>query len=186
MNTRRHPSGSYPATAGRALRPVLGVLGLLLLGWGSAAPARAEGGTINSARTGPVWVNAGETLHVVDGASITSDTQGVIVNGGTVNISGGTIHASGAGVLLLNGAVTISGGSISSAGSVGGALAVRDGMVNISGGSINRASAGSVIPSFNCTPHDNWLIACPVGMPSTCARYVFGSLWRGSVIRCWT
>jgi hypothetical protein len=151
MNTRPHPDSSSTSTGRRALRPLPGTrafcggtLLLLLLGWGGAAPAGAESGTITGPRTGPITVNAGETLDIVDGAQISGSATGVFVLGGTVNISGGSIDGSIAGVNLNSGTVTVSSGSISS-----GYLEVyiRGGTATISGGSVSGSSYGVLVPS---------------------------------------
>jgi hypothetical protein len=141
MKTRLHPDCCGPATGGCRLRPLLGALCLLLLGWGSALPANAESGTINGPRTGPITVNAGETLNIVAGAQITGGGLDGVVNveDGTVNISGGSISASNTastGVIVNSGTVNITGGSISADFTSGSGVWVRGGAVNITGGSI--------------------------------------------------
>src|SRR5262249_34005795 len=79
-----------PGTATSRTGGALALLALpLALALGTARPAGAESGTISGARTGPIFVNAGETLNVVDGAQISADSQNaaVVVQGGTVNVS---------------------------------------------------------------------------------------------------
>src|SRR5689334_1742813 len=139
MNPRPYPHSSDPATGSRALRPVLGALCCLLLGWGSALPANAESGTIRGPRTGTITVKAGETLNIVDGAQLSGGYDGVDVVGGTLNISGGSISASYIAVLADGGTVNISGGSISGE---FGVDVVGGGTASISGGSISATSGG--------------------------------------------
>src|SRR3954453_20329240 len=86
-------------------RRVLGFL-LLLFAWCSAAPAHATSGTISSPVAGPLTVNAGETLEIVGGGSVTDGDSPVIIGntayfltavtvnaGGTLNLSGGSVSA---------------------------------------------------------------------------------------------
>src|SRR5262249_9782188 len=146
-STRPQPAASVPVTrrgAGR-LRPGLpawcaGSLLLLLLGGGSATPARAEGGTIDGPRSDTIYVYAGETLNIGGGAELSPGDGGVDVSGGAVNISGGSSSGLFDGVFVLSsgGTVNISGGSIS--GSHG--VALFSGTVSISGGSISGSSNG--------------------------------------------
>ena len=83
--------------------------GILLLNYlflGGAAPAQAEGGIISTARIGPIEVNAGEPLEIVAGGSVTSATDGVIVNtGGELILSGGSVSpdTDDAGVIVTGG-----------------------------------------------------------------------------------
>jgi uncharacterized repeat protein (TIGR01451 family) len=152
---------------------------MLLLAWG-AAPARANTTIIDTPVTGPLTVNAGDTLEIHTGGAVTSAADGVIVkaggeliildgsisvsgqssgvfiDGGTVTMSGGTISASFTGVVFNNtGEMTLSGGSVTATHAVivnggsslkvsGGAISgsgdtviVNDGLVNISGGTLN-------------------------------------------------
>jgi hypothetical protein len=139
MNPRPYPHSSDPATGSRALRPVLGALCCLLLGWGSTLPANAESGTISGPRTGTITVKAGETLNIVDGAQLSGGYDGVDVVGGTLNISGGSISASYIAVLADGGTVNISGGSISGE---FGVDVVGGGTASITVGSISATSGG--------------------------------------------
>jgi uncharacterized repeat protein (TIGR01451 family) len=156
---RRTPPRGTPDDSGaeirrRSLRPLLGALLLLLLGWSSTAPARADitvDGNNSSAASpyvinypvnGTVWVNAGGVLDIVGDAQITGGGGGgigVIDLGGAVTISGGSISSpSDFGVYLDGGTLDISGGSIS--GSY--AVRVRSGAVNISGGVLSASDTG--------------------------------------------
>src|SRR6478736_30594 len=88
---------------------------MLLLGWGSASPARADltvdatnsPYTIRDSFTGTVYVNPGCVLNVVDGAQISADSSAVVNTGGTVNISGGSISAA-----TYDGVIVYSGGIV--------------------------------------------------------------------------
>jgi hypothetical protein len=144
---KRQPGGpaSVPnpsrATRGLALRGLT-----LLLGLGAAAPARATSGVISTPVTGPITVNAGETLHIVTGGSVTvASGFAVNVNGGTLDMSGGAISVSGGGISVLvdGGTASISGGTIS--GTFGQGVEVDSGTVGISGGTISGAFGDSVL-----------------------------------------
>src|SRR5690348_10558211 len=79
MKTGRHPDRPGDARLGRGLRPLLGALLLLLLGWGSAAPASAtievsaalgnSPYTLNTAVTDNIVVDADGELDVVTNGS---------------------------------------------------------------------------------------------------------------------
>jgi uncharacterized repeat protein (TIGR01451 family) len=134
--TRRLPSGRADAPPSYGRHPgVLALCGgvlLLLLGWSSASPARAEGGLIDYPRTGPINVYAGETLTIADGGSV-SGNYGVSVYGGMLIMAGGSINASILPISVNNaGSATISGGIVS-----GGVSLVEVGGVNASGGSVS-------------------------------------------------
>jgi uncharacterized repeat protein (TIGR01451 family) len=113
-----HPSGQK--AAGGYSRPLLGAL-VLLLAWGSAAPARADvtvDGTnspyeINGAVPGPVFVKSGGVLNIDAGADISAADTAVVVSGGTVYISGGTLSGGFAGLDVEAGVASVSGGSFS-------------------------------------------------------------------------
>jgi uncharacterized repeat protein (TIGR01451 family) len=126
---------------------------LLLLGWGSAAPARATSGTIDTPVAGPIIVGAGETLTIDAGGSVTTSaasTVGVAVQaGGTLNITGGSVTAGpgGLGIFLGNylggGTLNMTAGSVNSDGT---ALQLYPGsMATISGGSLNSPNG---VPNF--------------------------------------
>jgi len=157
METSKRPHGGpacAPIPSCRCRAPALGAL-MLLLGLGAAAPARATSGTIDGPVVGPIVVGVGETLNIVNGAAVTVPDfeTAVVVEGGTLNISGGTISgADGWGVLVSSGTVNMSGGSISEVGPSGqnsAGVAVQGGAVSISGGSI---SAGGCAGS-TCSGH---------------------------------
>src|SRR5689334_15092213 len=101
--SRLRPPGARASLspARDSLRPLPGARAccgwmlLLLLGWGSAAPARATSGTISTPVAGPIIVFGGETLTIDAGGSVTTSaasTVGVAVQaGGTLNITGGSV-----------------------------------------------------------------------------------------------
>jgi uncharacterized repeat protein (TIGR01451 family) len=146
-----HPSGQK--AAGGYPRLLLGARAfcgwtlLLLLGWGSAAPARAEGGIISTPRTGPIGVWSGETLTIENGGSVTSTGTafGVIVQtGGTLNITGGSVSAETNAVNLWDGTLNMTSGSVSSSQEA----AVEGGSgstATISGGSVSGHYDGVIV-----------------------------------------
>jgi uncharacterized repeat protein (TIGR01451 family) len=173
MNTRMHPgrdaasswrghllsgqkaTGGITLPAGGTRRALPGIRAfcgwafLLLLGWGSAAPASATvtvtasnspyyvNGTTNSSVTDQIIVQPGGELDIQDGGSVTSTTwpSAVYVQGGTANIDGGTVSGT-TGVYVQSGAANISGGSISGDSTHTGVY-VQGGTVNISNGSFS-------------------------------------------------
>jgi PKD domain-containing protein/K319-like protein len=182
MNTRRHPDRTGTGSWRRCLRPLLGALVLLLLGWRGAAPAGADikvDGT-NSSSTNPYTVSGpsdvidvfpGGFLNVVSGAQI-SGIYPVSVGGGTANISGGSLSGSsgGAGVYVASGTVSISGGSLS--GPFG--VYVAGGTVNISGGSISGTSYDVEVSSATLT-----IYGCPLQLSGSTLT---GTLQDGTAI----
>jgi hypothetical protein len=83
---------------------------------GAAPPLRAPNPERSApARTGPVFVNAGETLTIVDGGSVTSSPPyyGVVVQGGTLNVTGGSASGFTGVIMCGGGTVNITGGSVS-------------------------------------------------------------------------
>src|SRR5688572_27879433 len=69
-------------------------LAALLLALGLAAPARATTTTISTANTSPNTINADDEHRIVTGGSVTVTGRApVMVNGGTLKMSGGSIFA---------------------------------------------------------------------------------------------
>jgi uncharacterized repeat protein (TIGR01451 family) len=136
-------AGAFPFRG--LLRPLLGAL-LLLLGWGSTTPVRAMSGTISSAVTGPITVDPGETLTLVDGGSVTLPDgtldSGVIVNGGTLNVTGGSISGVW-GISTYGGTVNISGGTVDAIYIYG--VSMVGGTLNVTGGSVSGPAAGVAV-----------------------------------------
>jgi hypothetical protein len=141
MQPRERPQAGLTALPVSCRQRHLWVLGALagLFAWCTAGPARATGGTISSPVAGPLTVNAGETLEIVAGGSVTvgSNAIAVTVNtGGTLRISGGTVSAGSGSVGVeaqYGGTATISAGSVSS---YYGVEAYYGGTVNVTGGSV--------------------------------------------------
>jgi len=82
---------------------------MLLLAWGAAAPVRAGATIINGPVTGPVEVNAGDTVEIHTGGAVTSATTGVTVHaGGELIILDGSVTGGGSnpGVFIDGGTVT--------------------------------------------------------------------------------
>jgi uncharacterized repeat protein (TIGR01451 family) len=144
--------GTREPQAKRVTRVFCGWVLLLLLGWASAAPAHATGGTISTPVAGPIIVFAGETLTIVDGGSVTTsaaNTVGVAVqDGGTLNINGGSVTGgpgSTLGIFLgsLSGGATLTmtSGSVSG-GFTGVQVSSPGSTATISGGSMSGGFAG--------------------------------------------
>jgi hypothetical protein len=161
-----HLLRSSRAVAGWGLLP-------LLLGLGSAVPARADltvdatnsPYTISGPVSGPVTVISGGILNIVNGAQISGGDAGVDVEGGTASISGGSISGATFGVYVgSGGTASITGGTITGSdavsvqggtvyisgsatqitGSVSG-VGVNGGTATISGGAISGASYGAAL-----------------------------------------
>jgi uncharacterized repeat protein (TIGR01451 family) len=130
-------------------RPTAGAL-LLLLGWGSVAPASATitldagtdplyvNATTNSSVTEPIVVNPGGSLYIQDGGAVTVTDPGsnaVEVDGGTVSITGGSVSSARVAVATTGGTASISGGSVSG-GDGYSSIFVGGGAVTISAGSM--------------------------------------------------
>jgi hypothetical protein len=128
----------------------------LALGLSAPASALTVDGTnsssaspyvINSTITETVWVSAGGFLNIVSGADISTSVP-LVVDGGTVNVTGGTLSGSDTGVEFTpnGGTLNVSSGTISG-GSAGNALGVlvSAGTANLSGGTISGGSYGVAI-----------------------------------------
>jgi uncharacterized repeat protein (TIGR01451 family) len=192
---------AFPS-APASLRPLLGSLLLLLLVWGSGAPASADitvdntnssaanPYVINGPLTGMITVASNGWLNIVDGAMISSSAQQptVLIQGGTVNVSGGSVANSsiGTGISIRSGTLNISGGSISSGSSGGDGVFVSGGTVTISGGSIagnndgvHITTGGSVIiagaPVISGTQGGG--VAAEAGMVTIYGGSLSGSLY---------
>jgi uncharacterized repeat protein (TIGR01451 family) len=149
-----HPSGQN--AAGGYPRPLTGTRALcgwtllLLLGWGSAAPAGATSGTISTPVDGPIIVRAGETLTIVAGGSVTTSaasTVGVAVkDGGTLNITGGSVTSGPGGLGIFLGDADVGATLNMTSGSVHGdfsGLQIYPGSTaTISGGSVSGGHLG--------------------------------------------
>jgi uncharacterized repeat protein (TIGR01451 family) len=151
MNTSMRPGRDTASSWRGLLRPLVGGL-LLLLAWGSTAPASADFivDESNSSAQSPyvvdgtvterIFIESGGVLNIGPDANISSGDATIVVDGGTVNVSGGTIAGTfGLAVLQSGGTVNISGGSVSG-GSAG--VVVEGGTVNLSGGTISGGSYG--------------------------------------------
>jgi uncharacterized repeat protein (TIGR01451 family) len=175
MNTSMQSGRDAASSWRRGLRPLLGTRAfcgwalLLLLGWGSAAPASAEGGEISTARTGPIFVLSGETLTIVDSGSVNGALN--VFPGGTLKMTGGSVSGGSVGVSVSSGGtVTISGGSVSGGTGVrvvgsgstatisGGSVTsgnwgvyVNGGTVAISGGSVSGSNFGVIVDGGTAT-----------------------------------
>src|SRR6476660_8260309 len=67
------------------------LVGMLLLAWG-ATPARAGTTIIDPPVTGPITINAGETVEIHTGGAVTSANTGVVVKtGGELIILDGSV-----------------------------------------------------------------------------------------------
>jgi len=153
---------------------------LLLLAWGSAAPASAESGTITTARTGPINVFGGETLTIADGGSVTStgfDWAVSVQHGGTLNIEqGGSLSSEETTVVVFSGMLNMHGGSVS--GPNNASMQINPGCTaTISGGSVS----GLVLASGATTISGTASVSGTVQVQSSTTTISGGSVTNATI-----
>jgi uncharacterized repeat protein (TIGR01451 family) len=136
-----HRAAAAAAVRARAWLPLVGML--LLLGWGTVAPARAITTIIDTPVNGPLTINAGDRVEIHTGGSVTSATTGITVNAGgeLIILDGavsGTNGSTSMGVRVIGGTLTLSSGTVDGGANLGGygVFVSNGGTVTISGGSV--------------------------------------------------